>query len=102
PDFDLGLRELERVVKQGRPMIIVDNYGSDEFTSYSPHNISSSVDTWIERGFDYEVIHTEFVFDNVDEAQRLLGFYFGECGRRINQSRIEYKVVVYTKIKSSE
>ncbi|HEX6922250.1 MAG TPA: class I SAM-dependent methyltransferase, partial [Bacillales bacterium] len=42
-DIDEGLREMERVVKDGGQMIIVDNYGHDEFCSYSPHNISSDV-----------------------------------------------------------
>src|SRR5690625_4258363 len=71
-DLAKGLYEFERVVKQNGSMIIVDNYGHDEFTSYAPNNISSSPDAWIDRGFTYEIIQTEFVFDDVAEAQRLL------------------------------
>ncbi len=98
-DIDEGLKEVERVVKKGSPMIIVDNYGDDEFSSFSPHDISSSVSDWVKRGFTYEVIHTEFIFDSVAEAKKLLTFYFGECGERVNQTRLEYKVVAYTKTK---
>lgn len=98
-DIDEGLKEVERVVKKGSPMIIVDNYGDDEFSSFSPNDISSYVSEWVKRGFDYEVINTEFIFDSVAEAKKLLTFYFGERGERVNKTRLEYKVVAYTKIK---
>lgn len=99
-DIDEGLNEIERVVKNEGLIIIVDNYGNDEFCSFSPHDISNSVSKWVERGFKYEVINTEFVFDTVEEAKKLLTFYFGEQGNKVNKTRLEYKVVVYTKVKS--
>lgn len=99
-DIDEGLNEIERVVKNEGLIIIVDNYGNDEFCSFSPHDISNSVSKWVERGFKYEVIDTEFVFDTVEEAKKLLTFYFGEQGNKVNKTRLEYKVVVYTKVKS--
>src|SRR5699024_971735 len=39
-DIGDGLKEVERVVKEGSPIIIIDNYGDDEFCSYSPNDIS--------------------------------------------------------------
>ncbi|MBP3951699.1 class I SAM-dependent methyltransferase [Bacillus suaedae] len=96
-DIDEGLNEVERVVKDDGKIIIVDNYGNDEFTSYSPHDITSSVSDWVRRGYDYEIIDTEFIFDSIEEARRLLTFYFGEPGNQVNKKRIEYKVVAYTK-----
>lgn len=98
PDLAEGLKEIERVVKTGGHLIIVDNYGHDEFTSYSPHDISSSVPNWIARGFDCNIIQTEFIFDNVSEARKLLTFYFGESGEKVNKRRLEYKIAVYTMV----
>ena len=97
-DIDKGISEVERVVKDGGRIIIIDNYGDDEFCSYSPNDITSSVDPWSERGFEYEVIHTEFIFDDVQEAKELLTFYFGEQGKQVSKTVLEYKVVAYTKV----
>ncbi|RSK31868.1 class I SAM-dependent methyltransferase [Bhargavaea beijingensis] len=99
-DIDEGLSEVERVVKDGGRIVIVDNYGDDEFCSYSPNDITSSVDPWVQRGYEYEVIHTEFIFDHVREAKELLTFYFGEQGNQVNTTTLEYKVVAYTKVLS--
>ncbi|MBB4824977.1 SAM-dependent methyltransferase [Sporosarcina luteola] len=96
-DIDEGLKEIERVVKNTGRIIIVDNYGNDEFCSFAPQDISSSVAAWVERGFDYEIIDTEFVFDTVEEARKLLTFYFGEQGQNVSKTRLEYKVVAYSK-----
>lgn len=97
-DIEAGLEEVERVVRNGGKIIIVDNFGEDEFSSFSEQDISSNVSDWVKRGFDYHVIHTAFEFDSVEEAKRLLSFYFAEKGSRVNKTRLEYKVAAYTKI----
>ncbi|PKR78389.1 hypothetical protein CEY16_01125 [Halalkalibacillus sediminis] len=96
---DEGVREAERVIRPGGKFIIVDNYGDDEFTSLSPSPgpLSSSVDFWKERGFDYELIHTTFSFDSIAEARKLLSFYFEERGMEVSKREFEYKVVIYSK-----
>lgn len=96
-DIDEGLLEVERVVKDGGRIIIVDNYGEDEFCSFSPHDIASTLSEWVKRGFDYHIIDTEFIFDSVEEAKKLMSFYFGEPGNEVDKTRLEYKVVAYTK-----
>ena len=78
PDIDEGINEVERVVKNGGRIIIVDNYGDDEFCSYSPHDISSTVSRWGNRGFKYDVIDTEFIFDTVEEAKNFSLFILGK------------------------
>ncbi|WP_100371860.1 class I SAM-dependent methyltransferase [Bacillus sp. FJAT-45037] len=96
-DLEKGLTEIERVVKNGGQMIIVDNYGEDEFCSYTENEIASHTENWVKRGFDYQVIHTSFAFDSIDEARKLLTFYFGDGAKSIDRTEIEYKVVMYTK-----
>lgn len=96
-DIDEGLQEVERVCKAGGKIIIVDNYGHDEFCSLTTNDITSNVEDWVERGYDYHVIETAFIFDTVEEARELLTFYFGENGAKVNKTNVEYKVVAYTK-----
>ncbi|GEL77692.1 class I SAM-dependent methyltransferase [Tenuibacillus multivorans] len=97
PDLDQGLKEAKRVVKSGGDIIIVDNYGHDEFLSYSKQNLSSDSKMWTERGFTAHFIETAFIFDSVEEARTLLSFYFGEAGQTVEKTTFEYKVVAYTK-----
>ena len=96
-DIDEGLREVERVSKTAGKIIIVDNYGHDEFCSFTTNDITSSVEDWVKRGYDYHVIETAFIFDSIEEARKLLTFYFGASGAKVNKTKIEYKVVAYMK-----
>ena len=93
-----GLTELNRVVKKDGTILIVDNAGDDEFMSLADRVIvdfESDRKFWESMGFSSTMINTTFRFDNVEEAQKLLGFYFGEKGKNFNKTEIEYKVVVY-------
>ena len=91
-----GLCELDRVVKPGGRIIIIDNAGGDEFCALSPRNIASNPDWWKSRGFQATFIETAFRFDSLAEAYELLGFYFGEDVRERNRkTEIGYKVVAY-------
>ncbi|HEY4552665.1 MAG TPA: class I SAM-dependent methyltransferase [Bacillaceae bacterium] len=97
-DFDKGLKEAQRVVKNGGSLIFIDNYGNDEFCALSPSNISSRVESWTKRGFQHHIIETAFIFDSIEEARKLLTFYFGDAAKEVDKRIIEYKVVAYTKM----
>jgi len=97
PDIDEGLAELRRIVKNGGKIIIVDNAGDDEFSSLAARSTTSSRDWWLERGFEETLIHTSFRFDSLEEANLLIGFYFGaEATARNSKTEIEYRVVAYS------
>ena len=95
--IELGVREAERVVTSGGPIAIVNNLGDDEFCSLAPRNISESVQSFDRLGFTVEVVETQFEFDTVEEAQALLGFYFGDAGRAGAKLSVGYRVGVFHK-----
>lgn len=97
-DLDEGLAELERVVASDGKMIVVDNFGQDEFSTFTNHNLASNVSNWEKRGFTHEVIETAFVFDSVAEGRKLFAFYFGKNAEKLTNTRIGYNVVAYTKV----
>jgi len=90
-----GLDEIDRVTKPGAPIVIVDNAGDDEFTAMAPQDIVADLGFWRDAGFTIEIVRTAFEFASMDEAQRLLTFYFGERAEPALQ--IEYRVAVMTR-----
>ena len=80
-----GLDELYRVVRAEGRIIIIDSAGDDEFCALSPRSIASNPDPWKSRGFRASIIETAFKFDSLEEANELLGFYFGDEVREANR-----------------
>src|SRR5690625_2643283 len=72
PDIEDGLKEVERVLLSGGNNFLVDDYANDVFCYFSTLYISSNVSFSVNRGFDYGVIYTQFIFDSIDEAQKIL------------------------------
>jgi SAM-dependent methyltransferase len=75
-----GIAELDRVVRRGGPLAIVDNLGGDAFCAMAKADITADPHFWAGQGFACEPIDTSFRFDDLEEAGRLLGFFFGERG----------------------
>jgi SAM-dependent methyltransferase len=71
-----GLDELRRVVRVGGRLVVVDNLGGDEFSSYLGLP-GADVSWWEERGFATETVETEFSFRSAEDAIRLLSRYLG-------------------------
>lgn len=76
-DISRGLDEIERVVQPGGPMVIVDNYGDDEFTSILDQAGAIDRGFWETRGFTVNEIETIFEFVSQDDADRLVSLYAG-------------------------
>lgn len=96
-DIDKGLAKLNRVVKNDGKIIIVDNAGDDEFSALAGKSTGSDPRWWRNRGFEPTVIQTSYRFDSLEEASRLLGFYFGDAvAHRNSRTEIEYKVAIYS------
>lgn len=91
-----GLEEVQRVVSGGGPIVVVDNAGGDEFSSLTERALSGDPSWWTERGFEHTVLETSFLFDSVDEARELIGYYFGDgAAARVDSNEIGYRVSAY-------
>lgn len=92
-----GLAEAERVLVDGGLLVVVDNLGGDEFCDLAETDIATDATWWVERGFGVEVIETAFEFDDLDEARRLLGHFFGPRGQAGARRRIGYRVGAFSR-----
>ena len=92
-----GIAELDRVVAAGGPLAIVDNLGGDAFAAMADADISADPSFWAAQGFELREIDTSFRFDDVAEAETLLGFFFGERGRRNAALEIGFRVGMFTR-----
>jgi SAM-dependent methyltransferase len=96
-DPSRGVAELDRVVRAGGPLAIVDNLGGDAFAAMADTDISADPTWWSARGFETHAIETAFRFDDLEEARRLLGFFFGEAGVDGATVEVGYRVGLFTR-----
>ena len=97
-DISRGLTEVERVVMPGGPIVIVDNYGDDEFSKLLGHDDKIDTGFWKAQGFTVNAIETVFEFVSHDDAGRLMSLYTGSPMREVPLV-IEYRVAVMTRTK---
>lgn len=92
-DVSAGVGEAKRV--SNGPVAIVDNLGGDEFEALAGRPLSADVGWWEAAGFELVEIETAFVFDSVDEARTLLGFFFGDPGAAWHRPDIQFRVGLF-------
>jgi SAM-dependent methyltransferase len=102
PGSEPGLLEVERVVRPGGDLVVVQNHGHDELSRFWA-STESECETWppwfAEKGFDCESVDTVWRFRTQDEALAVLEFLWGDQARRyvLERDRVQfgYKVAVY-------
>jgi SAM-dependent methyltransferase len=102
PGSEPGLAEVERVVRPGGDIVVVQNYGHDDLARiWTPHE--AECETWPAwfkaHGFDCQVVDTVWRFESVADAVAVLDFLWGAkaWAQAEEEGQIEfgYKVAVY-------
>jgi ubiquinone/menaquinone biosynthesis C-methylase UbiE len=76
-----GLDELGRVVKRGGHLIVIETLGTNRTEPAPPEAELGEYYAWLEqvRGFKRQAIRTDYAFASVEEATKVMGFFFGEA-----------------------
>lgn len=80
-----ALEELSRAVAPGGALVIIETLGTGRTEPAAPNPDLAEYYAWLEgeRGFTRAEIRTDYAFSSVDEAVRVLGFFFGADKARL-------------------
>ena len=73
----------------------MDNLGGDVFCAMAEADISADPSFWAAQDFACEPIDTSFRFDDLEEARRLLGFFFGQRGATGAALEVPFRVGLF-------
>ena len=74
-----ALDEMARTVRPGGHLVVIETLGTGRTEPQPPNADLAEYFRWMqsERGFVRHVIRTDYAFASVDDAARVLGFFFG-------------------------
>ncbi len=87
----LALAEMERILRPGGAMILIETLGTGYEEPKTYENLSAFY-RWLEeeKGFSANWIRTDYRFESVEQAVDLIGFFFGdELAEEIAEKQIE-------------
>jgi len=97
-DKEPGLKRACEVIRPGGKLIIVDNAGDDEFSSFARQEIVSEAQWYLDRGFERHIIETAFDFATLEDAEKLMTAFFGIEAMSGNiRLSYGYRVAAYVK-----
>ena len=82
-----GLREIERIVRPGGIVIIIESLGTGTEKPHPPEHLEAYFDWLTETGFERGWIRTDYCFESLEEAVELSMFFFGEeMGQKVREN----------------
>ncbi len=72
-----GLEEMRRVARPGARLIVVETLGTGVETPAPPTKLEPFYALLAAQGFEGQVVRTDYAFASVEEAEALLGAFFG-------------------------
>jgi ubiquinone/menaquinone biosynthesis C-methylase UbiE len=78
--MDFMLKEIERAVKPGGCLVIMETMTTGSHTPAPPNAELAEYYAWLEEtwGYTRQVIDTDYLFESVEEAVACMTFFFGE------------------------
>jgi ubiquinone/menaquinone biosynthesis C-methylase UbiE len=73
-----GLAEMRRVLRTGGTCLIIETLGTGFETPHPPDVLKDYLDYLTEAGFQSDWIRTDYRFESLAEAERLMRFFFGD------------------------
>lgn len=79
-ELDKMLAEMERVLKKGGTSILIETMGTGQREPSPPNEALATLYNYLEQecGYTYRFIRTDYQFENVEEADELIRFFFGD------------------------
>lgn len=76
--MDQAIREIQRVLRSGGKIILIETQGTGGKTPNPPENLIPYYHYLQNSGFKTTWIRTDYRFESMDEAQEITRFFFGE------------------------
>ena len=77
-ELEIGLEEVDRLLRSGGMMIILENFGTGFETPNPPPHLNSYFEFLKSNGFKFTWFRTDYQFKDLSEAVELSSFFFGE------------------------
>ncbi len=76
----LAIEQLRRALRPGGTLVIIETMGTGQVSAGPPSPALAEYYAWLRGrwGLQQQIIQTDYLFDSVEQAARLSGFFFGE------------------------
>ena len=74
-----GLDEMRRILRPGGSIVILETLGTGHESPHPPDNLVDYFSYLEQQGFEHAWIRTDYRFDSMEEAEDIVGFFYGEA-----------------------